>query len=112
MNVMLILDVIIIFLGVYMLLQAFGMKKKGEISPVIITQEEIVKCKDKDGFIQYMYVKEAIFGAVIILTGALGLLNEQVIKIGALKYVSGILFLLAFFWFQGSLRSARGKFFY
>lgn len=112
MNIMLVLDVIIIFLGIYMLFQAFGMKKKGEISPVIITQEEIVKCKDKNGFIQNIYKKEAVFGGIIVFAGVLGVINEQIFKAGAIKYVVGAIFLFAFFWFQSALGKARGKFFY
>ena len=112
MNVMLIFDVVIIALGVYMILQALGMKKKGEISSAIVTPEEIMKCKDKNGFVQYIYGKEVVFGIVIILAGILGIVNEQIFSLGVLNYVSGGMFLVFFFWFQRSLRIAREKFFY
>ncbi len=112
MNVMLIFDVIIVVFGAYMIFQGFGMKKKGEISAVLITPEEILKCKDTSGFIAEMYWKEAAFGGVIILVGILGLVNDLVCALGVLNFIRVAGFLVMFLWFQTSLQKARGKFFY
>lgn len=112
MNVMLIFDVIIIVFGAYMIFQGLGMKKKGEISSILITPEEILKCKDKKGFISDIYWKEAVFGGVVILVGILGLINDLVCELGVLNTVRIVGFLVMFLWFQTSLQKARGKFLY
>lgn len=112
MNVMLIFDVIIVVFGAYMIFQGFGMKKKGEISSVLITPEEILKCKDKNGFISEMYWKEAVFGGAIIIVGILGLINDLVRELNVMNVIRVAGFLVMFVWFQTSLQKARGKFLY
>ena len=47
MNVMIIFNVVILGFGIYMIAAALKMKKTGEISSAVITEEEIAKCKDK-----------------------------------------------------------------
>lgn len=110
MSVMTIFDVVIAGFGVYMIGAALQMKKSGVISPVIITQEEIAKCRDKKGFIADMYWKEALFGVVVALAGVLGFVNEQIVSLGAVPTIQMVVFLGAFLWFQSSLRRAREKF--
>ena len=112
MNVMMIFDVIIIVFGTYMIFQGFGMKKKGEISTVLITPEEILKCKDKKGFILEMYWKEVVFGATIIVVGVLGVINNLTSELKVVNIIRMIGFLVMFLWFQTSLQKARGKFLY
>lgn len=110
MEVMLIFYVIMMGFGVYMIGAALKMKKTGEISSVVITEEEIAKCKNKQGFIEFIYWKEALFGIMIILVGALGIINDKVISLGVFNIVELVVFLAAFLWFQNSLCKAREQF--
>lgn len=110
MDVMTIFDAVITIFGVYMIGAAFKMKKTGEISSAVITAEEIRKCKDKKGFIAFIYWKEALFGALIVLVGILGIINDQVVSLGAFNIVEMLVFLAAFLWFQSQLRRARERF--
>lgn len=110
MEVMLIFYVVMMGFGVYMIGAAFKMKKTGEISSAVITEEEIAKCKNKQGFIEFVYWKEAIFGVMIILVGALGIINDKVVSLGIFNIVELVVFLGAFVWFQNSLRKAREQF--
>lgn len=102
MDVMFLFDIVIMLLGIYMIFAALKMRKTGEISPVIITPEEIARCRDKSGFIAFMYWKEAVFGGILTVVGVLGVVNDKLIEL--------LLFLAAFLWFQEELRKARAKF--
>lgn len=110
MEVMLIFYVVMMGFGVYMIAAALKMKKTGEISAVVITEEEIAKCKNKQGFIEFIYWKEAVFGGMIVIVGALGIINDKVISLGIFNIVELVVFLAAFLWFQNSLGKARDKF--
>lgn len=110
MDVMFLFDIVIMLLGIYMIFAAFKMRKTGEISPVIITPEEIARCRNKSGFIAFMYWKEAVFGGVLAAVGVLGVVNDKVIALNAYNVIELLLFLAAFLWFQEELRKARAKF--
>ena len=110
MDVMTIFDVVIAIFGVYMVGAALKMKKTGEISSAVITAEEIAKCRDKKGFIAFIYWKEALFGALIIVVGILGIINDQIVSLGGFNVIEMLIFLAAFIWFQSQLRKAREHF--
>lgn len=110
MDVMTIFNVIIVIFGIYMVIAALKMKKSGEISSAVITREEIASCRDKRGFIDFMYWREAVFGGIVSLMGVLGLINDFVVSLGKFSLIQMVLFLGAFFWFQYQLRAARKKF--
>lgn len=110
MDVMLLFDIVIVIFGAYMVGAALKMKKTGVISSAVITPEEIAKCRDKQGFIAFMYWKEALFGGLVALVGILGIINDLVVSLGAFNVVEMLVFLAAFLWFQNELRKARGKY--
>lgn len=110
MNVMIIFNIVIMGFGIYMIAAALKMKKTGVISSAVITEEEIAKCKDKKGFIEFMYWREAFFGVLIIIVGALGLVDDLVVSLGIFNIIEMLVFLAAFLWFQTGLRKAREKF--
>ena len=70
MNVMVVFDVVITLFGLYMVISSFKMKKTGVISSTVVSKQEIMNCKKPEEFIQFMYWKEAIFGAVIMIVGS------------------------------------------
>lgn len=110
MYVMAVFDIVIIGFGIYMIAAGLKMKKTGEISSMMLAEEEMKKCKDKAGFISYIYWKEAVFGAVMIGAGMLGLVNELVVSLGKFSYVELVVFLAVFLWFSRELGIARGKY--
>ena len=62
------------------------------------------------GFIDFLYWREMLFGALVLIVGVLGVLNETVMPIGKASILEVIIFLAAFIWFQNSLAKAREKF--
>ena len=87
------------------------MKRTGEISTIIMTAQEIEKCRDKAGYIAYIYWKEAVFGGLFILVGIMGVINAFVVNLGFwLNAIDLVIFLGAFLWFYHELAEAREKF--
>lgn len=110
MKVMLVFDVVIILFGIYMVITSLQMKKSGKINSMVLAQEELKKVKDEKGFIEFLYWREILFGALVIIVGIIGVLNETIISIGKAGIFEVIVFLAAFIWFQNSLAKAREKF--
>ena len=102
MDVMLVFNVVVALFGAYMIWSALQMKKSGKINSMVLAQEELKKVKDTKGFIEFLYWREMLFGALV--------LNETVMPIGKASILEVIIFLAAFIWFQNSLAKAREKF--
>ena len=49
---------------------------------MVLAQEELKKVKDTKGFIEFLYWREMLFGALVLIVGVLGVLNETVMPIG------------------------------
>ena len=110
MDVMLVFNVVVALFGAYMIWSALQMKKSGKINSMVLAQEELKKVKDTKGFIEFLYWREMLFGALVLIVGVLGVLNETVMPIGKASILEVIIFLAAFIWNQKSLAKAREKF--
>ena len=110
MDVMLVFDAVVALFGAYMIGSALHMKKSGRINSMVLAQEELKKVKDTKGFIEFLYWREMLFGALVLIVGFLGVLNETVMPIGKASILEVIIFLAAFIWLQNSYAKAREKF--
>ena len=110
MDVMLVFDAVVALFGAYMIGSALHMKKSGRINSMVLAQEELKKVKDTKGFIEFLYWREMLFGALVLIVGVLGVLNETVMPIGKASILEVIIFLASFILFQNSLAKAREKF--
>ena len=73
---MTIFDVIIGVLGVYLIFAGIKNYLSGQVDPMMVTTEELLKCSDVAGLSKYLMPKSAIFGAFCLLFGIQGLLND------------------------------------
>ena len=96
MDVMLVFNVVVALFGAYMIWSALQMKKSGKINSMVLAQEELKKVKDTKGFIEFLYWREMLFGALVLIVGVLGVLNETVMPIGKASILEVIIFLAAF----------------
>lgn len=111
MDVMMIFDVVMIGLGVYMMITAWNMRRKNEIGTMVLAEEELARCNDKEGFITYIYWREAVMGGALIMYGVIELLDKYIIKIGGvLDYVPIVILLIVLAWFYKCLQNARKQF--
>lgn len=67
-----IFDLLIGASGVYLIYTALTMKKTGEIKDGVLVSKEMDagRIKDKDGFINYMFSRVLLAGALIVLSAA------------------------------------------
>ena len=64
MDVMLVFDAVVALFGAYMIGSALHMKKSGRINSMVLAQEELKKVKDTKGFIEFLYWRGMLFGAL------------------------------------------------
>ena len=90
---MLVFDAVVALFGAYMTGSALHMKKSGRINSMVLAQEELKKVKDTKGFIEFLYWREMLFGALVLIVGVLGVLNETIMLIGKASILEVIIFL-------------------
>lgn len=111
-SIMTTFDLIIVVMGIYMITEAYRMKKTGELSKTVVNEKEINHCKDKKGFIDFVFPKSITFGVILILFGILDFANTYMGTFGAiLDIVILIVFVAGFIWFSKQLGIARKNFF-
>ena len=52
MKTILLMDIVIVFVGIYLAVSAAKMKKSGQISDLVVPKEEIKKCIDPEAYIR------------------------------------------------------------
>ena len=94
MSFMMIFDVIIGFLGIYLVYAGVKCTKNGTLDTMIVTADEQIACKDATALSKYLMPKTAVFGGFCILFGLQGLCNDM----GCINFPSMVnsLFLIAF----------------
>lgn len=112
MSAKIIIDFILTAVGAYMIFIGINMKKTGQISSLLVSENELPHCKDQNAYILYIYRKIAVFGLVSLLAGFFYLVNDMVYQLETwLQVLGGIIFLGFFLWFIRSMQIARAKFF-
>ena len=107
------MDIVIVFVGIYLAVSAAKMKKSGQISDLVVPQEEIKKCKDPQEYIKEIVPWLYGFAVVAVIVGAIGILcDTKVITFGRVwTYVELGAFLVALFVFVDRMRKIKDKFF-
>ena len=79
-NIWSMMDIIFAGAGAYMLYAWILMKKTGEIKTSLLLSKEvdIRKCKDLEGYKNFMAPKMLVFGITALVYGAYGLVNSYV----------------------------------
>lgn len=108
MNVMILFDAIMTVLGTYLLFMAQKMKRERRVPSFLITEQDLMRCRDQAGLSEYLFPRIVIFSVVILVFGILGLVNDLVISLGnVVNIVMILIFLVAWVWFSAQLRKAR-----
>lgn len=111
MNILAVFNVIMAIIGMYVVISAVVMKNKGTVSSIIVPEEVMKECKDKEGFIRFFYPKQLLFGICSILLGTIGAIDGWVISLGYFKYIEMLIFLAVFVWLEEMIKKARKMFF-
>lgn len=113
MNVMIIFGAAIIFIGIYLIVQAVKMKNSKElIGNPILAEEDARKCKDKTGFITYIFGREVAAGIAVIILGVALVAKELFAGAAMIANIVIVLTLLVVLFFLYALGEARKKYLY
>lgn len=105
-------DLFIMASGIYLVYTAVMMKKSGEIKNGIIVSKDIDinKIKDKQGFINYMYGKVLMIGALAVVVGGGSMLNTKLNGPAYLTLIGIILYLIVFVFYAIAFSKAKKMF--
>ena len=104
-------DVVVLGFGVYLLISGTKMRHTKEPGTMILSEEEVKKCVQKEALAEFFFWREILMGVVFILYGVIRLLDKFVLKIGGILDIALMVFLLiTAMWFYKSLMTARAKF--
>lgn len=111
-NFMLVFDVIVFFLGIYVVYQSERMKKEGKVPEMFVSSQEMKRCINERGFIQFLYPKSLGFGIVCVLFGVEGFYNDFIYDLGnAVNAAVIIIFIGVWIYFSLMLRKGRNEYF-
>lgn len=108
-----ILSIIILGSGIYCLYAAYMLKAKGVINKTILLGKDVdvKKCKDKDGYIKYVFPKVLLLGIVALIYAAVDLINGYVVKIAIPWMIMMVVFLGVLIWFGAVTSKASRRYF-
>lgn len=89
------------------------MRKSNDIKGnPILAEEDVLKCKDKKGFISYIYSREVAAGVAVMIIGVALILKELIEGMHAIANAVIIPALLVIMFFLYALGEAKKKFMY
>ena len=112
-NIWSMMDIIFAGAGAYMLYAWILMKKTGEIKTSLLLSKEvdIRKCKDLEGYKNFMAPKMLVFGITALVYGGYGLVNSYVFSMPMPVYWAVMAgFFAVLVWFSVQSRKSVGMF--
>ena len=113
-SVMSFLDIIVLLAGFYVFYAWFLLVKKKEIRQGVMIPKDVdpKRCKDIDGYVQYMSPRTLLLGVMAVVSGGVGLYQDNVKLLNPIIYWTLFAaFLAIIFWFGISSKKAVEKFF-
>lgn len=113
MKSVLLMDIAIALVGLYLGIVAIYMKKTGKISPLVIPENEIPKCRKPAAYIEDITPSMLLFGIIAVLVGVFGIFCDmKIVTIGKLPAMMELLgFLLTLAGFSHQMKEAKKKYF-
>lgn len=106
------IDLLFLGSGVYLIYTACMAKKNGTIAANVMLDKNADEksIKDRTGYIEYMYKKIIIAGALIIIAGIVNLVNDYYISSIALNWVGIIMILVAIVVYAVAYKNGRKQY--
>lgn len=108
---MIIMDIAIFFVGLYLARVAYGMMKTKKINKMILPEEEIFRCKDKEAFVTYIAPRMFVFSILTIVASIIGWIFDLMDAQGEESLFGVIIFLAALVIFYMQFNKAKKMFF-
>ena len=104
-------DIAILGFGLYLFFAGMKMKSTKEIGTLVLTEEEVKRCENKEELAEFFCWREVLMGCIFVLFGAIRLLDKYVLKIGGLLDIFlMVALIITSLWFYKSMMTARAKF--
>ncbi len=107
------MDFLMVGAGVYLVYAWYILKFKNEIREGILVQSGMAKrCKDIEGFKQYMAPKLLLFAICALGAGAMGLYSDYIQSVSSYVYLGGtVIFFAALILFTYASKKAQERYF-
>ena len=108
-----IMDLIIAVSGIYVIVQCAVMMKTKKLRSNMLLPRDInlSKCKDQEGYIRYIGVKQLAFGVTALLNGLVGLLQDlAVLTVPVVRSAAMVLFVAAAVWYLYAYKQGMKKY--
>lgn len=106
---LIIFDAVIFIYGLYTIYSSLKMKKTGELSN-FFTGGSMEPIRDVHGYIDYIYGRTIVLGAVAVLFGMVGFVNDYIKPLPYLMKALVVLFLTVVIWFTININRAKRRF--
>ncbi len=106
---LIIFDAVIFIYGLYTIYSSLKMKKTGELSN-FFTGGSMEPIRDVHGYIDYIYGRTIVLGAVAVLFGMVGFVNDYITPLPMLMKALIVLFLTVVIWFTININRAKRRF--
>ncbi len=107
---LIIFDIVILAYGVYTIYSAINMKRTQQLNKFFTGGNTMVPIRDVRGYIDAIYHKSLVLGAMAILFGAVAMINDFVIPIPVVMKALVLLFLTVLVWFTVMVSRAKREF--
>lgn len=104
-----IMDLIVVGGGIYVLYQYVIMVTSRQLKSSLLLPKDlnIKKCRDVEGYINYVGLKQLIFGIVALVCGIIGLIQDYTQTFGTIWYMGAIVvFLVVAIWYSMAIKTA------
>ena len=108
-----IIDLMIAVCGAYVIVQYVLMVRTKKLRSNLLLPKEVnlSKCKDQEGYINYIGIKQLAFGVTACLNGILGLLQDFEIAVVPLANVAAmVIFIAAAIWYGYAYKQGIKKY--
>lgn len=109
MEMLIIIDAVIFIYGVYTIYSSIKMKQTGELSN-FFTGGSTDIIRDVQGYINYIYGRSIVLGAVATVFGVVGFINDYITPISYVMKAMVVLFLTVVVWFSIDINRAKRRF--
>ena len=106
------IDVLVAGCGLYIIYAYYLMKVKGIVKESLMLSKDVKfeKCKDKQGYIDFVAPKLLILGICVTLCGGIGVLNDYTQVLGHGYLLVMAVFLGTVIWFSTTIKKAVNRF--
>ena len=76
-----IIDIIVAGVGIYLIYLIYLAKYKGQIHQTFIWRRDDNpnKCRDKEGFVNYLFPRVIVCGVILFADGLIGIINRHIV---------------------------------